>query len=141
MKKIWAYVRWQHKINGNSLAVLLMYDFLGNRLKVMHTSVLSRLMVVFIILLILTFSFAVLTTKEIKKIEKLFPIKKAYKYGGILVYTVLTFIAGVLIAYLGTNTIAYYMILITIMIILIKNGQFSKENQANTDLRKWFRRR
>ena len=141
MKEILVYVKWQHRISGDSLPILLMYNVLGNRLKAMDDGISSRVMVICISMLIVTFSTLSLHNKEIKKAEKLFPIKTPHKYLGMLIYFLMTFIVGIFLTYLCTNPTVYYIIFAILFVIMLKKGRFNKENYEKLDLRKLIRRR
>ena len=141
MKEIWAYVRWQHKISGNGMFYLGLYSFLGFTIKSLDDDLGSRIISLIFIIAIWGMNFRSLYEKKLKNQELMLPISKNKRIFGVFVYFLISFLIGLVVAWLSMKIYMYFVFIGIVILYGIKNGFYNKENFVNTDLRKLVRRR
>ena len=76
-----------------------------------------------------------------KNQELMLPISKNKRIFGVFVYFLISFLIGLVVAWLSMKIYMYFVFIGIVILYGIKNGFYNKENFVNTDLRKLVRRR
>lgn len=141
MKEVWAYLRWQHKINGNGMFYLGLYSILGFTIKRLDDDLGSRIISLIFIIAIWGMNFRSLYEKKLKNQELMLPISKNKRIFGVFIYFLISLFIGLVVAWLSMKIYMYFVFIGIVILYGIKNGFYNKENFVNTDLRKLVIRR
>jgi len=136
MKEVWAYLRWQHKINGNGMFYLGLYSILGFTIKRLDDDLGSRIISLIFIIAIWGMNFRSLYEKKLRNQELMLPISKNKRIFGVFIYFLISLLTGLVVAWLSMKIYMYFIFIGIVIVYGIKNIFYNKENFVNVVLRK-----